>query len=278
MTINKRMNIVITGSTRGLGFAAAQRLLSEGHSVTISSESGTDVTQALEQLETMGLRARGTRCDISSEDDVRELVRFAREGGLEIDGWINNAGMPGVTGRTDQLPTATLAQLIDVNIKGTCLCSVHALRMFQAQGHGRLLNVVGRGEKSPVPFANAYGPSKTWIRSFTLAAAREVKGSNIAVATFQPGLVHTKMTLGIRVVRGHEHRAKYLGALQRFLGNDADIPGDAMAAIITGDMKNGEEYRAPLFGPIVRRLFSLPPKFDIDTVVIDPESDDHWPR
>ena len=273
MNTIKRMNIVITGSTRGLGFAAARRLLSEGHSVTISSESGTDVTQALEKLETMGLRARGTRCDISSEDDVRELVRFARDGGLEIDAWINNAGMPGVTGRTDQLPTATLKRLIDVNIKGTCLCSIHALRMFQAQGHGRLLNVVGRGEKSPVPFANAYGPSKTWIRSFTLAAAREVRGSGITVATFQPGLVHTKMTLGMTVVRGHERRTKYLGALQRFLGNDPEIPGDAMAAVITGDMRNGKEYRGPLFGPAFRRIWKPPGRFDITTTVIDPECD-----
>lgn len=273
MTIYKRMNIVITGSTRGLGFAAAKCLLSEGHSVTISSESGADVTQALEQLETMGLQARGTRCDISREDDVRDLIRFVRDGGLEIDGWINNAGMPGVTGRTDQLPTATLMKLVDVNIKGTCLCSVHALRMFQAQGHGRLLNVVGRGEKSPVPFANAYGPSKTWIRSFTRAAAREVTGSNIAVATFQPGLVHTEMTLGIRVVRGHEHRVKYLGALQRFLGNDPEIPGDAMAAVITGPMKNGKAYRAPVFGLALRRLFAPPPKIDIEMDVVEAEAD-----
>ena len=116
------------------------------------------------------------------------------------------AGMPGVTGRTDQLPTRDLLRLVDVNIKGTCLCSVHALRVFQSQGHGRLLNVVGRGEKSPVPFANAYGPSKTWIRSFTLAMAHEVRGSRILVATFQPGLVHTELTLNVRVVRGHEHR------------------------------------------------------------------------
>ncbi|NND36592.1 MAG: SDR family oxidoreductase [Gammaproteobacteria bacterium] len=267
------MNIVITGSTRGLGFATAKRLLSEGHSVTISSESGADVTEALEQLETMGLQARGTRCDISSEDDVRRLLRLVRDGGLEIDGWINNAGVPGVTGRTDQLPTAALMKLVDINIKGTCLCSMHALRLFQAQGHGRLLNVVGRGEKSPVPFANAYGPSKMWIRNFTMAAAKEVKGSNIAVATFQPGLVHTKMTLEIRVVRGHERRVKYLGALQRFLGNEPEIPGDAMAAVITGDMKNGKAYRAPVFGPFFSRLISPPPKIAIAVDAVEAETD-----
>lgn len=266
------MNIVITGSTRGLGFAAARRLLSEGHSVTISSESGTDVTHALESLEKLGLQARGQRCDISSENQIRELIRFARDDGREIDAWINNAGMPGITGRTDQLPTRDLMRLIDVNIKGTCLCSVYALRVFQSQGHGRLLNVVGRGERSPVPFANSYGPSKTWIRSFTLAMAHEVRGSRISVCTFQPGLVRTELTLNVRVVRGHEHRTKYLGVLQRFLGSDPDIPGAAMARVITGRMHNGKEYRAPFFWPALRRLFRPAPPFDVAVQVINSEA------
>jgi len=272
---NKRMNIVITGSTRGLGFATATRLLFEGHRVTISSESGADVTKALERLETAGVQARGMRCDISCEDDVRALLDLAREGGRDVDAWVNNAGIAGVTGGTDQLHTDDLMRLIDVNIKGTCLCSVHALRAFQMQGHGRLLNVVGRGEKSPVPFSNSYGPSKTWIRSFTLAMAREVKGSKIAVCTFQPGLVHTQLTLAIRVVRGHEHRAKFLGTLQRFLGNEPEIPADAMASVITGKMRNGKAYRAPVLLPSLRRLVSPPRPIEIAMTTIEPEQDAH---
>ncbi len=267
------MNIVITGSTRGLGFAAARRLLSEGHRVTICSESAADVTQALERLENAGLQARGIRCDISSEDDVRALVMFAREGGRDIDAWVNNAGMPGVTGRTEQLPTSSLMRLIDVNIKGTCLCSVHAMRAFRMQGHGRLLNVVGRGERSPVPFANSYGPSKTWIRTFTLALAREARGSKIAVCTFQPGLVHTQLTLNVRVVRGHERRVRFLAAVQRFLGNEPEIPGNAMARVITGRMRNGRAYRAPVWRPTLRRLFSPPPPIEITTRMIEPGAD-----
>jgi NAD(P)-dependent dehydrogenase (short-subunit alcohol dehydrogenase family) len=265
------MNIVITGSTRGLGFATAKRLLADGHDVVISSESAEDVDRALADLAGSGFSARGTRCDVSSEPDVRALVKFARDGGRGIDGWINNAGVPGVTGRTDQLPTTALMQVIDVNIRGTCLGSVYALREFQRQGHGRLLNVVGRGEKSPVPFANAYGPSKNWIRTFTLAMAREVRGSQIAVGTFQPGLVHTRLTLGIRVVRGHERRTRALGALQRWLGNEPQVPGDCLAGVISGPMRNGKAYRAPVLVPALRRLLSPPPPIDIATTVLEPE-------
>lgn len=267
------MNFVITGSTRGLGLAAARRLLADGHDVVICSESADDVDRALADLDRSGFAARGTRCDISSEKDVRALVEFARDGSRDIDGWINNAGVPGVTGRTDQLPIASLMRVIDVNIRGTCLGSVQALRQFQRQGHGHLLNVVGRGEKSPVPFANAYGPSKTWIRSFTLAMAREVRGSRIAVGTFQPGLVHTELTLGIRVVRGHEHRVRPLAALQRWLGNEPRIPGDCLARAISGPMRNGRAYRTPVLLPALRRLVSPPPPVSIATTVLEPEGE-----
>ena len=267
------MNIVITGATRGLGLAAARALLASGHTVVICSEDGDDVARTLNALEREGLHARGTRCDISSEQEVLKLGRFAREDGQSVDAWVNNAGLPGITGRTDEVPTAYLQRLIDTNIKGTCLCSVHALRMFHAQGHGRLLNVLGRGAKTPVPFSNAYGPAKTWIRSFTRALASEVRGTNIAVATFQPGLVHTKMTLDVQVVAGHEHRMKLLPAAQRYLGNEPEFAGEYLARIVTGRMRNGKAYRLPVFGPAVRRLLAGAPDVAITTRTIKPEND-----
>ena len=93
------MQIVITGSTRGIGFAAAQRLLTDGHSVTICSEDEADVERALNALCQAGHAARGIRCDVSLENDVLALLRFAQDGGQSIDAWINNAGMPGITGK-----------------------------------------------------------------------------------------------------------------------------------------------------------------------------------
>ncbi|UCG73013.1 MAG: SDR family oxidoreductase [Chromatiales bacterium] len=267
------MNIVITGATRGLGLAAARALLARGHTVVICSEDGDDVARALDTLQRDGLPARGMRCDICSEQQVIDLLGFAQADGQPVDAWINNAGMPGITGRTDQIPTAYLQRLIDTNIKGTCLCSVHALRLFHAQGHGRLLNVLGRGATRPVPFSNSYGPAKTWIRSFTRAIATEVRGTNIAVATFQPGLVHTQMTLDVQVVAGHEHRMKLLPAAQRYLGNEPEFAGEHLARIITGNMRNGKAYRLPVLGPALRRLIAGAPAIPITTRTIDAETD-----
>ena len=267
------MNIVITGSTRGIGLAAAKRLIRDGHAVTICSEDEADVTTALAALEREGLQARGMRCDVATESDIEALLNFAREDGHDIDAWINNAGMPGVTGRTDELPTDYLRRVIAVNIQGTCLGSVYALRAFHAQGHGRLLNVIGRGASAPVPFANAYGPSKTWIRTFTTAIARELRGTNIAAATFQPGLVHTKLTLEVTVVRGHEHRTRWLPATQRYLANSPEFAGTCMARTISSAMHNGKAYRVPFVRRSLRRLIFPPSPFEVTTHVIDPETD-----
>jgi len=272
------VNIVITGSTRGLGFATAQRLLADGHSVTICSEDDADVERALGSLQQAGHAARGIRCDVSLDEDMLALLHFAQDGGRSIDAWINNAGMPGITGRTDQLPAHYLQRLIDVNIKGTCLGSVHALRAFRSQGYGRLLNVVGRGARSPVPFSNSYGPSKTWIRSFTRAMASEARGSGIVIGTFQPGLVHTQLTTRISVVRGHEHRTRALPIAQRYLGNPPEIAGACMARIITGAMRNGKAYRVPVLRSALNRIRTPPAEVAIVTSVIEPEVDPETPR
>ena len=181
------MNIVITGSTRGIGFAAARKLLHDGHAVTLCSEDESDVIQALAALEQDGLTARGA--------------------------------------------------------------------------------------SSPVPFANAYGPSKTWIRSFSRAIARELQGTKIATATFQPGLVHTKLTLEVTVVKGHEHRTKLLPATQRYLANSPDFAGDCMARTITGPMRNGKAYRVPFVRRSLRRLIAPPPRIEVATHMLDPETD-----
>jgi NAD(P)-dependent dehydrogenase (short-subunit alcohol dehydrogenase family) len=269
------LNIVITGATRGLGLATARHLLAAGHDVVICSEDEADVNRAMSGLTEGNNRVRGRRCDIQAEVEIRELLDFARENGKPIDAWINNAALPGITGRTDELPTAHLQRLIDTNIKGTCLGSVHALRTFHSQGFGRLVNVIGRGAKGPVPYSNSYGPAKAWMRSFTRAIALELTGTNIAACTYQPGLVRTRMTREVDVVRGHEQRLRLLPLTQRYLGNTPEFVGAHLARVVCGDLRNGRAYTAPVLGPALGRLFRPEPPMAITTRTIDPEKNPH---
>ncbi len=149
--------VVITGSSRGLGLATAEACLAAGASVAISSENTEELEAAPVSDDERVLRIS---CDVTSEADVRAqrdaaIQRFGR-----IDAWINNAGTSAPTGATRDVVIATGRQVLGVNILGTYFGSVHAMRQFRKQGSGRLINIVGRGEKHPVPTGALYGSSK----------------------------------------------------------------------------------------------------------------------
>ena len=114
--------------------------------------------------------------------------------------------------------------LIQTNILGTYYGSLVAMRIFLNQGQGKLINVSGRGDKAPVPLQNAYASSKSWMRSFTLALAREYKQSGIGVYLFNPGLVDTDMLRKVTVVEGYENRIEPLKSVIRMWGNKPEVP------------------------------------------------------
>ena len=87
---------VVTGSTRGLGFAMARLLGQRGATVVLASRSGVDVAAAVERLHTEGIAASGRRCDTGELADV-EALRDEALGRGTLDIWVNNAGASGVT-------------------------------------------------------------------------------------------------------------------------------------------------------------------------------------
>ena len=195
---------VITGSTRGLGLAIAQTYAEAGAAVIISSRTASAVDAAVESFRAEGRQAAGLACDVADLKQVQALRQLALDsfGGLDI--WVNNAGVAGAYGPTLGVPPERYVQVIQTNIVGTYYGSRVAMQHFLGQGRGKLINMLGRGDHKPVPMQNAYAPSKTWVRSFTLALAKEYKKSGVGVFAFNPGLVDTDMLRQIEVVPGHE--------------------------------------------------------------------------
>ena len=163
---------VVTGGTRGLGLAIALGLARAGAAVMVASRSQSAVDAAVAQIASAGGRAAGIAVDVSSLSDLQALATRAVSTFGRLDVWVNNAGTAGPYGPTLALDPAAFEQVVRTNILGVYYGSVAAMRIFQAQGSGKLINLVGRGYNGPVPWQNAYGSSKSWVRSFHPGAGR----------------------------------------------------------------------------------------------------------
>lgn len=216
---------VVTGSSRGLGFAMARVLGRHGASVVLASRSDAEVAAAVERLHTEGVEASGRRCDMAVWTDVEALREEARALGT-LDIWVNNAGTSGVYGPTASTPVEDFARVVRTNILGTFHGSRVALPVFLGQGHGDLVNVYGQGDQGPVALQNAYASSKRWVRQFTETLRTETKGSGVRVHGMNPGLVTTELLGSVTSQPGYEQRLGGLQVGRRPVGSD---PGSRRA-------------------------------------------------
>lgn len=247
---------VITGSSRGLGLAIAQAYARAGAAVVVASRSQGAVNAAVESLQAQGGRACGMACDVADLQQVTALAELARVtfGGLDI--WVNNAGLSNIYGQSAHLPIERFEATLRTNIFGTYYGSIVAIRHFLGQGRGKLINLLGRGDRQPVPLQNAYASSKTWVRSFTLALAKEYRTRGIGIYAFNPGLVTTDMLSQVEALPGYEGQLKALETVTRMWGNPPEVPAQKalwLASKAT-DGKTGLEINVLTTGRIVRGL------------------------
>lgn len=214
---------VITGGTRGLGLAMAQAFAAEGAAVVVASRSPGSVERAVEMLTEQGARASGLPCDVGDIAQVHTLYRHAVETYGQLDIWVNNAGLSAPYGQTLEIDPEHFVQVIQTNILGTYYGSIVAMQHFSAQGRGKLINLLGRGDRQPTPMQNAYASSKAWIRSFTLALAREYKQSGVGVYAFNPGLMPTELLSNVDVIAGHEEEVQPLKMVMRLWADPPEV-------------------------------------------------------
>ncbi|NOZ28450.1 MAG: SDR family oxidoreductase [Chloroflexi bacterium] len=272
---------VITGSTRGLGLAIARAYAREGAAVVISSRSAEAVDRAVTRLRAEARRVTGLPCDVGDMEQVQTLAAHAEEtfGGFDI--WVNNAGVAAPYGPTAHIPSEGFLRVYQTNILGVYHGSMVAIRRFLAQGHGKLINVLGRGARRPVPMQNAYAASKAWVRSFTLALAREYRESGVGIYAFSPGLMDTDLLRRVEAVAGYEGRLQPLKTVMRLWANPPEVPARKAVWLASDatDGRTGLEVR--ILGPagmargvvrdLLRRLLRRPaPPFDLEITTIPP--------
>ncbi len=188
-------SIVITGSTRGIGYGLADSFLSLDCEVMVSGRSAEGVEKAVLRLSSSHQpdRVAGHICDVRNFDQVRALWDRAKEHFGKVDIWVNNAGVGHPQRDFWMEPREEIDAVVGTNIVGTMYGLRTALRGMREQGFGGIYNMEGLGSDGRrVSGLTLYGSTKSCVRYLTDAAAKEVKGSTVIVGALYPGMVVTE--------------------------------------------------------------------------------------
>ncbi|RWR77414.1 Short-chain dehydrogenase/reductase SDR [Cinnamomum micranthum f. kanehirae] len=207
-------NVVITGSTRGLGKALAREFLLSGDRVVVASRSPESVHTTVGELEedlkkgilTAGSMSKlhmarakvvGIACDVCEPEDVRKLANFAASELGSIDIWINNAGTNKGFRPLLQFTDEDIDQIVSTNLVGSLICTREAMHVMNSQEKGgHIFNMDGAGSGgSSTPLTAVYGSTKCGLRQLQASLLKECKRSKVGVHTASPGMVLTDLLL-----------------------------------------------------------------------------------
>ncbi len=189
--------IVITGSSRGIGYHMAKYFLDQGHMVVLSGSSDTSTEKAFHELsENHTDRVYSKACDVRAFDQVESLADYALSEMESIDIWINNAGISHTSQASYLISEDTARQVVDVNVHGIINGSKAAINIFKKQGFGALYNMEGLGSDGRIADGlSIYGGSKRFLRYYTRALSKEAKDQDYIVARTSPGMVTTDLLM-----------------------------------------------------------------------------------
>ncbi|MHB1484423.1 MAG: SDR family oxidoreductase [Saccharofermentanales bacterium] len=185
-------NVVITGSTRGIGLAMAKEFLAKGCNVAVSGRK-SDIPD--ESRASLGMYKENyiyVQCDVKSRSDIERLWDAAAGKWGRIDIWINNAGVNCPYEFLWDIDQRYIDAIIDTNVKGVVFGSQIASRKMREQGSGQIWNMEGLGSNNMIQAKTIiYGTTKHALTYFTKALAKELKDSPVRAGRLSPGMMLT---------------------------------------------------------------------------------------
>ena len=181
---------IVTGASRGIGFAIAQALAKDGYRVFICARKKSELRDALEKLSAAG-SAAGEVCDVRSEDQVRQMLDECERvfGGIHV--LINNAGV-GIMGKTvEELSGEEFRQTLETNLFGVFYACHYVIPKMRLRGGGYIINISSLAGQNAHPRMSAYNASKFGLNGFSESLMQEVRHENIKVSYICPGSVNT---------------------------------------------------------------------------------------
>lgn len=189
---------LVTGASRGIGRAVAERLAADGYRVAINYLARADAAlDVVASIRAAGGMALVIQADVRSGDEVRAMVRQVEEQLGPVDVLVNNAGITR-DGLFVRMAEQDWLDVIDTNLHGAFNCTQAVLRTMMRRRWGRIVNVSSvAGLAGNAGQAN-YAAAKAGLVGFTRALAKEVGSRQITVNAVAPGFIETDMTADLK--------------------------------------------------------------------------------
>lgn len=182
--------VIVTGGTKGIGFAIAERLVSSGAAVMICGRDREALTSAVDRLSPAG-KAHGKLCDVRVEEQVHGLIDSAVRNLGGVDILVNNAGM-GVFDKTvEEMSGDEFRQTLETNLFGVFYCCHYAIPEMKKRGGGYIVNISSLAGQNAHPRMAAYNASKFGLNGFSESLMQEVRHDDIKVSYICPGSVNS---------------------------------------------------------------------------------------
>ena len=204
---------VVTGGSRGIGAACAQRLASRGHAVVVNYRSNHDAAaQVVALVQAAQGRAVAIQADVTDDNDVARLFATARAELGEVTGLVNNAGATLHIADLADTPPDVIRKVVDLNLYGAILCARDAAIAMSVRRGGRggsIVNISSAAATlgSPHEYVH-YAASKAGVDALTVGLSKELAADGIRVNAVAPGLIRT----GIHADAGDPGRVDRAGS------------------------------------------------------------------
>ena len=220
----------MTGAGRGLGRGIALKLAKEGAKVVAADMAPAEETVAL--IKGAGGTASAFTVNVSKQEEIQALVKYAVETYGTLDIMVNNAGI-NRDGMLHKMPVENWHTVIDVDLTGTFYGTQEAVKYMREKGYGRVINISSGSWLGNIGQAN-YAAAKAGVVGLTKTAARENARKGITCNVICPGFIETDMTLKLKEVNDG---AAWDSMMQRIPAGYAGKPEDVgnMVAFLASD-------------------------------------------
>lgn len=184
--------VLVTGGAQGIGLGIAKSFAAAGATVIITDSDTAAGHDALEMLQQHNLQARFIPCDVSKEDDVKQLLDRVGEQHAQLDVLVNNAGIADpFMGNLTELKLSDFDTVLGVNLRGPLLCAKYSLPLLRKAAHPAILNITSTRAFMSEPDTFAYSASKGGLEALTHSLAVSLAKDRIRVNAIAPGWIET---------------------------------------------------------------------------------------